>query len=224
VSGLAANFAIAAGGFYCLAITGNGFPIIEVQPLSQSPIITKNATLQVLASGTPQPTFQWQRDGTNLPGATASSLVFINVQPANAGTYRVIVTNSLGFVVSSNAIVTPVGASPIVVSAPQDRTTICGEGTSFTVAGDGTPPFSYQWQFNGMDQVDATNSTLVLAGVTTNQAGAYTVNITNALGFTNSQPAMLTVFSAALPALAESGGFDACHDCFPRLSCSFGAV
>src|SRR5262249_49333959 len=71
--GLGAMFDQAAGGSHSLAITGFGFPIIEVQPLSQSPIITKNATLQVLASGTPEPTYQWQREGTNIPGATASS-------------------------------------------------------------------------------------------------------------------------------------------------------
>jgi hypothetical protein len=193
VPGLAANFAIAAGGSHGLAITGDGFPIIEVQPLSQNPIITKNAVLQVLASGTPQPTFQWQRDGTNLPGATASSLVFINVQPSNAGTYRVIVTNVVGFVVSSNAVVTPVGASPIVVLAPQDRVTICGEGTSFSVAADGTPPFSYQWQFNGTPIAGATRTTLVMTNVSGTQAGGYAAVITNNYGSITSAVANLAV-------------------------------
>ncbi len=193
VPGLAANFAIAAGGSHGLAITGDGFPIIEVQPLSQRPIITKNAILQVLASGTPQPTFQWQRDGTNLPGATTSSLAFVNVQPSNAGTYRVIVTNQLGFVVSSNAIVTPVGASPIVVAAPQDATTLCGEGASFSVAADGTPPFSYQWQFNGTPIIGATRTTLVLTNVNSTQAGGYAAVITNSYGSITSAVANLVV-------------------------------
>jgi hypothetical protein len=193
VPGLAANIAIAAGGSHSLAITGDGFPIIEVQPLSQSPIITKNAKLQVLASGTPQPTFQWQRDGTNLPGATASSLAFINVQPANAGTYRVIVTNQLGFVVSSNATLTPVGASPIVVTTPQDATTICGDGASFRVAADGTPPFSYQWQFNGAPIAGATRTTLVLTNVNSSQAGGYAAVITNNYGSITSAIANLIV-------------------------------
>jgi hypothetical protein len=193
VPGLGGIIGMAAGGSHGLAITGNGFPIIEVQPLSQSPFITKNAILQVLASGTPQPTFQWQRDGTNLPGATASSLAFINVQPANAGTYRVIVTNSLGFVVSSNALITPVGESPIVVIAPLDFVTICGESASFSVRADGTPPFSYQWQFNGTPIVGATRTTLLMTNVNSSEAGGYAAVITNNYGSITSAVANLTV-------------------------------
>jgi von Willebrand factor type A domain/Regulator of chromosome condensation (RCC1) repeat/Immunoglobulin domain/Putative Ig domain/Immunoglobulin I-set domain len=193
VPGLGAIFGFAAGGSHGLAITSTGFPIIEVQPVSQSPIITKNAILQVLASGTPQPTYQWQRDGTNLPGATASSLAFINVQPANAGTYRVIVTNSFGFVVSSNAILTPVGASPIVVIAPLDFVTICGESASFSVRADGTPPFSYQWQFNGTPIAGATRTTLQMTNVNSSQAGGYAAVISNNYGSITSAVANLTV-------------------------------
>ena len=193
VPGLGGMFEVAAGGSHGLAITGTGFPIIEVQPLSQSPIITKNATLQVLASGTPEPTYQWQREGTNIPGATASSLVFINVQPSIAGTYRVVVTNLVGFVVSSNAVLTPVGASPIVSTAPQDGVTVCGEGASFSVRADGTPPFSYQWQFNGTPIAGATRTTLVLTNVNSTQAGGYAAVMTNNYGSITSAVANLTV-------------------------------
>jgi len=193
VPSLGGVFATAAGGSHGLAITGSGFPIIEVQPLSQSPIITKNAALQVLASGTPQPAFQWQRDGTNVSGATASSFAFINVQPANAGTYRVIVTNQIGFVISSNAVVTPVGASPIVVTAPQDASTICGESARFSVVVDGTPPFAYQWQFNGTPLVGATATSLRLTNVNSTQAGDYAAVITNNYGSITSTVANLAV-------------------------------
>lgn len=193
VPGLGAIFALSAGGSHSLAITGSGFPIIEVQPVSQSPFITKNAVLQVLASGTPQPTFQWQRDGTNMPGATASSLVFINVQPANAGTYRVIVTNQLGSVTSSNAVLTPVGVSPVVVTTPLDATTICGDAASFRVTGGGTPPLAYQWQFNGVLIPGATRTILSMTNVNSSQAGSYAAVITNNYGSITSAVANLTV-------------------------------
>lgn len=193
VPGLGGVFGMAAGGSHGLAITGDGSPFIAIQPLSQSPAITKNATLYVLASGTPQPTFQWQREGTNLPGATASSLAFRNVQPSDAGTYRVVVTNLLGAVTSSPAILTPVGASPIVVTTPQDAVAICGEGATFTVTGDGTPPFAYQWQFNGTPIAGATRTRLTLTNVNSGQAGGYAAVITNNYGSITSAVANLTV-------------------------------
>src|SRR5438093_12829174 len=103
-------------------------------------------------------------------------------------------TNTFGSTNSHSAMLTvnPKPPGPTFIAAqPLSQPVIEGSTVSFDVAVTGSEPFTYQWQFNGMDQIDATNSTLVLVGVTTNQAGAYTVNITNALGFTNSQPAML---------------------------------
>jgi hypothetical protein len=38
--------------------------------------------------------YQWQRNGTDLPGATAATLSVVNAQSANAGSYRVIVSNA----------------------------------------------------------------------------------------------------------------------------------
>jgi len=78
------------------------------------------------------------------------------------------------------------------------------EGTHavFVVSTGGTPPLSYQWQFYGTNLPDATNSTLDLSGVTTNQGGPYMLMVTNAFGATNSDTAVLTVLPATLPILS----------------------
>jgi hypothetical protein len=55
------------------------------------------------AQGAPPLTYQWLWNGTNLPGATNTSLIFVSAQPSNSGPYTFTVTNSLGFAVSSNA-------------------------------------------------------------------------------------------------------------------------
>jgi hypothetical protein len=54
----------------------------------------------VAALGTQPLGYQWSFNGSPLPGATNASLTFTNVQPTNAGTYQVVVTNSAGTVVS----------------------------------------------------------------------------------------------------------------------------
>lgn len=88
-------------------------PYVADQPVSQSAIVGTNITFNVIASGTAPLSYQWQLNGTNIPGATASSYTKANVQTADAGNYQAIIANSYGSVTSSIAVVTfgnqPVG-------------------------------------------------------------------------------------------------------------------
>ncbi len=81
-------------------------PTIETQPASSTNFAGAVVTLLVQAIGTGPFSYQWQFDGTNLAGASASSYVLTNAQPANAGNYQVIVANSGGSVTSRVATVT----------------------------------------------------------------------------------------------------------------------
>ena len=54
----------------------------------------------------PSPTFQWSKNGENIPGATNSSLSFSNVQPGDAGAYSVMAINSIGRVASATVTLT----------------------------------------------------------------------------------------------------------------------
>jgi len=75
-------------------------PSITVQ--SQNQIVTNGAgaTFSVSASGTPPLNFQWQCNGTNLPGATSSNLTLTSVTFAQAGFYNCVVTNATGSTIS----------------------------------------------------------------------------------------------------------------------------
>ena len=85
-------------------------------------------------------------------------------------------------------------SAPVITLQPQSQTVAVGAKVTFTVAATGNPPPAYQWQFNGTNLAGATNISFTLSAVTTNQAGAYTVALTNAAGVTTSQPASLAVF------------------------------
>ena len=50
--------------------------------------------------------YQWQFNGVNIDDATNAALVLTNLDLSQAGAYDVIVTNSLGSTVSSNALLT----------------------------------------------------------------------------------------------------------------------
>jgi hypothetical protein len=65
----------------------------------------------------------------------------------------------------------------------------------------GTQPLSYQWQFGGTNIVNATNVSLALANVTTNQTGAYSVTVANWAGSVTSSNAILSVYESAASAV-----------------------
>ena len=64
---------------------------------------------------------------------------------------------------------------------------------AITTTATGSATLNYQWNFDGASLPGATNSTLELDGITTNQAGTYQVRITNSVGSTNSQIVRLAV-------------------------------
>jgi hypothetical protein len=78
-------------------------PNIVSHPEEQRILAGRTLRLDVLAY--PTTTYQWQRNGTNIPGATDATLIIPNAQTTDAGTYRVVVSNVGGSVTSSEAVV-----------------------------------------------------------------------------------------------------------------------
>ena len=76
---------------------------ITQQPQSLTVQPGTNATFSVVATGAAL-NYQWRKNGTNIAGATGSNLIFTGVQPTNAGTYTVIVSNTVGSVTSTGAV------------------------------------------------------------------------------------------------------------------------
>jgi len=91
-------------------------PNIITQPISQAANVGDNISFTVVALGQTPFSYQWRRDGTDIPGATSATLALANVQVGAAGNYTVTVTNPLGSATSNPAILT-VGIPPGVVSA-----------------------------------------------------------------------------------------------------------
>ena len=91
-AGLSGVAAIAGGGNHTVALIG---PVITMHPASQSFPLGGGVSLSVVASGTGL-SYQWQLNGTNIPGATSPTLNLVNLTAAKAGAYRVVVSSSAG--------------------------------------------------------------------------------------------------------------------------------
>ena len=304
-------------------------PVITLHPSNQTTVAEENISFQVAAFGFWPLSYQWQRNGVRLNGATNDVLALTNVQPDQAGNYRAVVSNPYGSTTSSVAALTVtmslgmaadtsglnwdtsssapwfaqtnvshdgldaaqsggvsnsqqtimqvtvpgpgtlsfwwqvssetnadylrffVGAllmtnlsgevdwrqenftltagakllkwtyaknasgssgqdaawvdqvtfipirPPSFTAQPQDRVALAGANVIFDAVLAGTPPLSYQWQFNGFNLPNATGPSLVLTNVQLSQAGRYSVVVTNAYGSTNSSAALLSVTTVA---------------------------
>jgi hypothetical protein len=170
-------------------------PAITTQPATQVTVVGNSVTFTAAASGYPAPTYQWQKNGLNISGATSSVFTIASANLADAGTYTVVVTNSAGTVTSNNAslyVVTLAGA-PYIATQPSDQTVSVGASATFTTAAGGTIAPTYQWQKGGIPITGATGATLTLANVTTADAGSYVCIATNTSGTATSATATLTV-------------------------------
>lgn len=76
-------------------------PAIVAQPVSQSVAAGAGVTLTVTASGSGTLAYQWRKNGVAISGATAGSYAIASAAATDAGSYDVVVTNSLGSVTSS---------------------------------------------------------------------------------------------------------------------------
>jgi len=115
-----------------------GPPQITSQPVNQTAVVGSNVSLNVAVFAAPPIFYQWQKNGTNLIddayllGSRSRILNRINVRPTDAGTYSVIVSNSLGSVTSAGAVITVV-PSPMFQTVSKSNNVI--NLTWATVAG-----------------------------------------------------------------------------------------
>jgi endonuclease/exonuclease/phosphatase family metal-dependent hydrolase len=195
--GVLKDFSIAASG-------GNGAtpPTITSQPQSQTVDVGTNVAFTVVASSTNALSYQWHFNNLSIPAATNDSFTITNVQGTNAGTYTVVVANSGGSVVSSNAVLT-VNTPPLITGQPSSNTVFAGQSATFTVVATGAAPLSYQWRFNGTDVPSATGNSYTRTNVQTGDQGNYLVVITNYLGSVTSATAGLTVTTQAVGVIAQ---------------------
>jgi hypothetical protein len=185
-----------------VTLTVNAAPVIPtftVQPQSQTNDIGSNTVLFASTTGTQPITYQWLFDGSNILGATATNLVLNDLAATNSGTYTLYVSNIAGTNISQPAILTVVAVPPSFLTEPVSQSVIVGGTAILSVSVTGTSPLQYQWMLDSANLTDGIGITgsqsniLTLTNIQFNQAGSYSVLVTNIGGASNSTVAVLTV-------------------------------
>ncbi len=129
--------------------TSNNPPSIIVPPLPRSTDVGSNVVFSVNVAGDAPVAYQWRLFGTNIPGATASSVTRNNVQLAQAGDYSVVATNLFGGATSS--IVRLVVNRPVVWQvqfADDFETNSAARWNLFQASGNGVSDYTADWSFD----------------------------------------------------------------------------
>ncbi len=93
------------GAYMFQASNSTEAPALTTQPVSQMVSVGQTATFSVVATGAAQLTYQWQKNGATISGATSASYTTPATSAADdASIYAVVVSNSVGSVTSSPAI------------------------------------------------------------------------------------------------------------------------
>src|ERR1700676_741363 len=179
--------------------TSSTAPSISSQPASKTVTLGQTASFSVTATGTASLSYQWQKNGAAISGATSSNYT----TPATASTdngalFAVVVSNSVGKVTSNSATLT-VNSPPAITSQPVSKTVIAGQTATFAVTATGGTPLSYQWQKNGTAISGATSAGYTTPAETTADNGAqFTAVVSNTGGNATSNAATLTVNASTL--------------------------
>ncbi|MDF9832449.1 putative repeat protein (TIGR02543 family) [Ereboglobus sp. PH5-5] len=107
---MAATGEIVTSGAFTVTVGELTAPVITTQPASKTIKVGDSTTFSVTATGVGL-TYQWKKNGTDIPGATNANLVVTNAQKSDAGNYTVVVTNPAGSKTSNPATLTVNDAS-----------------------------------------------------------------------------------------------------------------
>ncbi len=192
-------------------------PSIGVAPVSMSANLGANAVFWVLASGT-QLQYQWNFNGTPIPGATSPILQDVSAVAASAGAYTVTITNLNGSVTSAAATLTVNtnnSGNPIAfVTQPVSQTVAGGSTVAFSASTglksgamtaraanlvQGGMVVTYQWFRNGVAINGATDPILVLGDAVPGYDGLFTCVAISSAGSVMSDAATLNVLAGASP-------------------------
>ncbi|QJA18048.1 tail fiber protein [Salmonella phage vB_Sen_H9] len=138
--------------------------------------------LSVTVSGGTAPyTYAWTKDGSPLEEASGPNFTKASAAEGDAGTYKVVVTDSKQASLTSNECVTTV-TPPLTLSTDLTASMSVEEGAALTLsvaATGGTGPYTYAWTKNDAPIPDATEATYTKSAAAAEDSGAYKVTVTD---------------------------------------------
>lgn len=177
-----------------LVVDDSSGPVIAQQPADGQPLEGSKFVLAVVATGSPAPTYQWRKNGADIPGATSSTITFNSISRTDSGLYDVRISNTAGTVVSFLAAVDVLypPSVPIIKKELGTVTVNRKDTATFVVEATGVN-LKYQWRDNKGRLLKESGPTLTLPFVNPSFAGPYSVTITSGAFSVTSRGALVVL-------------------------------
>ena len=130
-------------------------PSITSHPSNRTVAVGQSATFSVTASGAAPLSYQWQRNGANIAGATSSSYTLASAQASDNGArFRAVVTNPFGTATSNEATLTVTSnMAPVATITQPAAGSLYSGGQTINFAGSATdaengtlPASAFTWE------------------------------------------------------------------------------
>lgn len=131
-----------------------------------------------------------------LVGANDDAVGRLSEVTFNATAGQVYQVQVAGFRTAQGAVVVNVPAAagaPVLTQVPSPLNVPVGQTVRLAVRAEGVGPLTYQWSKDGAPLAGATALEYTKANATLNDTGSYSVEVSNRLGTTRSQPVRVTV-------------------------------
>ena len=173
-----------------------GTPLITQQPQGGQLLPGNSFMFSVTATGKTNLFYQWFKNGQSLATATNSTFTIVSPIVADSGKYSVLVTNSIGRVLGSEAelvVINPVAilAQPYYKVDPRGNYTLL-------IGVTGSPKPTVQWLLNG-EKVRGANSSKFFIGGNPTNSGIYSALVGNLGNYILSAPLEIAIAANALP-------------------------
>ncbi len=181
------------------------------EPVSASVCAGSTAVFKVNITSDGINSYQWLRNGTNLPtnprysGINSDSLVITNVNGSDVGNYSLTFTDVCNVqYFSAPANLSMSSGIAIVVQSPA-AVNICTNNNGVLFVQVNNSAATYQWKKNGITINNATNDSLLLNNASTADNGSYTCDITSTCGNITSVASVVSVTAGPTPTITQNG-------------------
>jgi len=177
-------------------------------PQSITTKMGSNITFTVVATNNSPITYQWRKDGVNIPGANGAAYNIPSVRYEDRGVYDVLMTDQVGTIPSLPATMV-VLMDPTIVLHPIAQGVPAGSTVTLSVGvtNVATLPITYRWRKgNGSIATNTLNSYFDYYTINNVQGGNFSSNIWDCIITNPSKPTGLQTARVPVYAIADSDG------------------